>query len=195
MRDGSFKTGERSPCLKRSKEKTDPGPGPEPDPDPEPEPVDPPEPVPGSGEATDPQPTITAEESQNLTLVLGQKFNLGKGWSSSNNKILSVNSNTGAAKAKKLGSGIILTHKDGKHTIHVNIVKPLMSETKLKLEAGSEETLKINNAEGLAVIWTSSAPDVAVVEDGKVTAVAKGSAKITAKVNGKTLTITVKVTK
>ena len=161
--------------------------------DPDPKPVDPPAPVPGSGEATDPQPEITTEETQELTLVVGQKFNAGKGWSTKDTKLLSVNKKTGAVKAKKAGTAT-MSHEDGAHTISVTIVKPSVKKS-TKLEAGATETLTVPGAEGLNILWCSSAPDIATVnEEGLVTAVAKGSAKITAWVNGSAYKCSVKVT-
>ena len=124
--------------------------------------------------------------------MVGQKFNVGKGWSS-NSKILSVNKKSGAAKAKKEGTAT-LTHEDGAHSITAIIVKPALKQ-KTTLEAGNTEQLTVDNAEDLVVLWSSSAPDIASVnETGLVTAVAKGSAKITAWINGSAYKCTVKVT-
>ena len=162
----------------------DPGPGPEPDPKPGPSEV------PGGDEATDSQPAISAE-TESLTLVQGQKFNIGKGWSTKDTKVLSVNKKTCAVKAKKTGTATI-THEDGAHSIAVTIVKPTVT-AKLAMEAGETKEISLSDASGLNVVWCSSAPDVATVEDGKVTAVAKGSAKITAWINGTAYKTTVKV--
>ena len=53
----------------------------------------------------------------------------------------------------------------------------------------------MDNAGGLPVLWSSSAPDIASVnETGLVTAVGKGSAKITAWINGSAYKCSVKVT-
>ncbi len=167
--------------------------GSEPGPGPDPKPVDPPVPVPGSGEATDPQPEITSDASQDIILVEGQKFSVGKGWTTKDTKYLSVNKKTGAVKAKKAGTAV-MSYEDGVYTINVTIVKPALKKN-TKLEAGVSEVLTVSGAEGLKVLWESSAPDVAAVDkEGRVTAVSKGSAKITAWINGSAYKCTVKVT-
>ncbi len=147
--------------------------------------------VPGGDEATDSQPAITAD-TDSLTLVQGQKFNIGKGWGTKDTKVLSVNKKTGAVKAKKTGTATI-THEDGVHSIAVTIVKPTVT-SKLAMEAGETKEISLSDASDLNVVWCSSAPDVATVdENGQVTAVAKGSAKITAWINGTAYKTTVKV--
>ncbi|MCR5322464.1 MAG: Ig-like domain-containing protein [Lachnospiraceae bacterium] len=58
--------------------------------------------------------------------------------------------------------------------------KVKLSSTKKTLYAGELFTLELSNAKG-TVKWSSSNKKVAVVEDGKVTAVKKGKATITAR--------------
>ena len=71
---------------------------------------------------------------------------------------------------------------------------PSLNKKSLELTVGKSKTLKVKKAGGKAVTWSSSKPSVATVSaSGKVTAVKKGSAKITAKVGGKKLTCKVKV--
>lgn len=75
-----------------------------------------------------------------------------------------------------------------------------LNKTELNLEKGVSETLKVTyNPEaagkGKTVTWSSSDTKVATVsKDGKVTAMAPGTAKITASVDGKTAVCTVNVT-
>lgn len=75
-----------------------------------------------------------------------------------------------------------------------------LNKTELNLEKGVSETLKVTyNPEaagkGKTVTWSSSDAKVATVsKDGKVTAMAPGTAKITASVDGKTAVCTVNVT-
>lgn len=75
-----------------------------------------------------------------------------------------------------------------------------LNKTELNLEKGVSETLKVAyNPEaagkGKTVTWSSSDTKVATVsKDGKVTAMAPGTAKITASVDGKTAVCTVNVT-
>ena len=70
---------------------------------------------------------------------------------------------------------------------------PALSASTLTLDGqGKTKQLQVTGAEG-AVKWSSAKTDVATVaEDGTVTAVAKGSAVITAEVDGKQLTCEVK---
>lgn len=70
---------------------------------------------------------------------------------------------------------------------------PALSATSITLDGqGKTKQLQVTGTEG-AVKWSSAKTDVATVaEDGTVTAVAKGSAVITAEVDGKQLTCEVK---
>ncbi|MBR4061375.1 MAG: Ig-like domain-containing protein [Lachnospiraceae bacterium] len=82
----------------------------------------------------------------------------------------------------------------------VNATGVTLNKETLELAAGSDATLTAtivpDNATNKAVTWTSSATDVAIVdENGKVTAVAPGTATITATTaNNKTATCAVTVT-
>ena len=81
-------------------------------------------------------------------------------------------------------------NEDGKYEVAVSM------ESELFLEPEGSETLalSVSPAADLYVKWTSDNPDVATVdENGKVTAVSKGAANITAEVCGKTATCAVTV--
>lgn len=84
---------------------------------------------------------------------------------------------------------------DGGNDIAVTSIT--LSKSELSLEVGGEFTLTAtvspDNATDKSVTWTSSAPSIATVKDGKVTAVASGSATITAKAGEKSATCTVTV--
>lgn len=73
-----------------------------------------------------------------------------------------------------------------------------LDKTELTLKKGDTATLKAtvkpDNSNKKKVTWTSDNEAAATVVDGKVTAVATGTAKITATVEGKTATCTVTVT-
>ena len=75
--------------------------------------------------------------------------------------------------------------------------KPTLSMSKINMPAGGKRQLILFDApEGKKVTWSSSNKKVAAVsKKGKVTAKKLGTAKITAKVNGKKYTCTVKVIK
>ncbi len=150
--------------------------------------------------ALDPRPFMD-DQTSILYLVNGQKFNLGEGWSLDDSdkadykeykKLISIDKK-GNVKAKKTGSAVIVK-KDVSgnvvRSVSVNISKPELTNKKLTLVVGEEgkdrgsALLKCND--NIDVYYYSSAPDVALVDrDGNVTAVAKGTAKITAYANGK----------
>ncbi len=73
-----------------------------------------------------------------------------------------------------------------------------LSKSELSLEVGGEHTLTAtvspDNATDKTVTWTSSNAAIATVQNGKVTAVAEGSATITAKAGDKTAACAVTVT-
>ncbi|MBQ9865863.1 MAG: RICIN domain-containing protein [Lachnospiraceae bacterium] len=152
--------------------------------------------------ALDPKPEID-EDTTELYLVKGQKFSLdmadGK-WISDNKKILSV-SKKGAVNAKKTGNASLKRIDDfGKEiqSIEVTICKPVLQAKKLNLEAGGAGTekgsLALYNCDNIDVFYYSASPDVALVDqEGNVTAVAKGTAKVTAYANGNAYISTVKV--
>ena len=84
---------------------------------------------------------------------------------------------------------------NGTQTVAVESVT--LNKTELTLEVGDEETLTAtvapNNATNKTVTWSSSDNAVATVENGKVTAIAAGTATITAKAGDKTDTCSVTV--
>lgn len=81
---------------------------------------------------------------------------------------------------------------------NVAVTAITLNKTELTLEVGGEETLTAEiapaDATDKTVAWTSDHPDVAKVENGKVTALKAGSAKITAAAGGKSATCAVTVT-
>ena len=79
----------------------------------------------------------------------------------------------------------------------IPVTKVELNKTSLSLKEGGEETLTATvtpaTATDKTVTWTSSDTDVATVENGKVTAVAEGTATITAKAGEQTATCAVTV--
>ncbi|MBR3524456.1 MAG: Ig-like domain-containing protein, partial [Lachnospiraceae bacterium] len=135
----------------------------------------------------DPVPANLASVTE-LHLVKGQKFTLTeKEWTIPNKadkSVVSVN-NKGLLKAKKPGTATI-QNKEGSRTIKITVTQPSIAK-KLKLEVGGADTPIEQNYDQdyLDAYWISSNLDVATVDqNGKVHAVAKGSAKITAYING-----------
>ncbi len=161
---------------------------------------------PDASSAMDNRPEIS-DSTEEIYLVKGQKFYIGKEWTvadSVSKKYVSIDKK-GYLKAKKLpeGSDKVIIKKAGHPDITVHICQPALSDKKKTLEITETTpnptyTLTIEKDAGIRnVFWYSAAPDVATVDQrGKVTAIAKGKAKITAYVNGSAYncTITVKET-
>lgn len=139
-------------------------------------------------------------------------------WTSSDTSAVIVSPDVGntvnviAPKTERSGTATVtatVKNKLGKDvkaecavTITTDVIEPdsvSLNKTTLALKVGESDTLSATvsppDAKNKSVTWTTSAPAVATVENGKVTAVAVGTAVITAKtVNGKTATCAVTVT-
>ena len=124
-------------------------------------------------------------------------------WESSNTKVATVSKN-GKVKGKKSGKTIITattnsksykcrvtvknSKKKNEKTVDVSTL--YLNTTSIKLVAGSSETLQLtivpDNATNQTVTWQSSDDSIATVEDGVVSAISAGTAKIfVTSVNGK----------
>ena len=115
-------------------------------------------------------------------------------WHSSNPSVASVNASSGYIYAKAVGTTrIYATATDGSGcndylTVTVNnkvlVTSVTLNRTSLSLEEGQCATLYAtvcpNNASNKSLNWTSSNSNVATVNNGVITAVSKGSARITA---------------
>ena len=146
--------------------------------------------------ALDSQPDL-APESNKLTLVKGQKFVLQGGtWLSSNNSYLTI-SNKGVANAKKVTSASIeLTQiSNGKvvNEYKVSIVQPSI-EKNATIYVGSKRHINLSSSNDLNVFWVSSAPDIASVSTtGDIYGISKGTATVSAFINGNEYKCKVKV--
>jgi len=141
--------------------------------------------------------TLGKGESSTLTASIPAGSSTVRSWSSSNTKVATVSS-TGKITAKAGGTTTITvkTHngKTAKCTVTVKAAPTSvkLSSTKLTLNKGKTATLKAtlapSGAASLVKSWTSSNTKIAKVDaNGKVTAIAKGTATITFKTfNGKT---------
>ncbi len=154
-------------------------------------------------------------KGQNSTLPLNYEDTKGKiTWNTSDKKTVNVNKNKVTAK-KVTGADAFVqvydgtTPADSKFVYNIRVLEPTLvkisgtSASKYKattITVGNTLSLGIRGlgtsekyAEFYNVSWYSSNPEVAKVEDGVVTGYAKGSAKISAYVNGKAYTGTVKI--
>ena len=147
--------------------------------------------------------SLTEGESAGITAkVLPEDARYtGITWTSSNAKVATVSN--GRVTAVGAGSATITASTEGVSgtasvTVKaktVNVTGVTLDKTTLELTEGESQTLKAtvapDNATDKTVTWSSSATGVATVDaSGKVTAVAAGTATITAKTNdgGKTAT-------
>lgn len=124
-------------------------------------------------------------------------------WTTSDKSIASVES--GKVKAVKKGEATI-TAKAGDKTAEVKVVVlvPIsglsLNKDQVTLYIGETETLETTLSPADATLkdpisWTSSDESIAKVDGGKITAVGKGTAKITASAGGKTASCDVEVLK
>jgi trimeric autotransporter adhesin len=155
--------------------------------------------------------TLTAGEVGSLTATLGTTGAAPAGgwtttWQSSDPSIVAVSS-SGTLTALSAGSATITATAGGKSASVLVTVKPSVSSIDLSIPisnfvaVGSTRTLSLKvtspspaPAGGWDVVWTTSDPAVATVAPtGMVTAVAPGTASITATLGGKSASIVVEV--
>ena len=124
-------------------------------------------------------------------------------WNSSDQSIASVES--GKVKAVKKGEATI-TAKAGDKSVDIKVVvlAPIsgisLNKDNIELYIGETETLTATISPTDASLkepieWSSSNESIATVDGGKITAVGKGTAKITAKAGGKSASCSVTVLK
>jgi len=156
-----------------------------------------------SGSGMDPVPKVTKDGT--ICLVKNQSYILnGQGWVlKSGSGIISVSAKNGKITGKKKGTAEV-SNADGTENYRVVVAEPAFekesknvsgvlvgSVTELKFSVNAPNDLSAANYD---ITWCSSNPKVAVVNDGKVTAVAKGTVKIKACVGGKVYTSRMSVT-
>ena len=162
-----------------------------------------PDPIYSSGSALDPVPDLLPGTTTDLYLVKGQKFHIGDGWTinKEGKKVISI-SKKGDFNAKKEGTAVITGGKENDTcSITVHVTAPKLETKSLKLVidkadaiASGQIVLNYDHENYDKVFWHSASPDVATVDqDGKVTAVSKGTAKVSAYINGKAYTCSVSV--
>ena len=134
------------------------------------------------------------------SVLLSSKIN----WTVSPATLASVKGST--IKALQVGTGVVSGSYQGLTiNVPINVTPKLksltLSDRAAKLAPGGTFTVKLmanyttgNPVEATqAAIWTSSKASVATVKNGKITAIAKGSATIKATFGGKSITIRVTV--
>ena len=140
--------------------------------------------------------------ARSITIPAGTTYTLkvkgaGKSkitWKSSKKSVASVNSK-GVVKGVKAGSAKI-TAKVGKQTLtcNVSVKTPSINAKQVTIEANNTYQLKMNNAGSAKITWASSNKSVVIVSSkGLIKGKKKGTAKITAKLGGKTYTCNVTV--
>jgi len=125
-------------------------------------------------------------------------------WSSSNPSVASISA-AGLVTALSEGTTTITAAADGKKgECKVSVVKAAIAVTEVKLDKteltlyeGEEETLTASvlpeDATDKTITWITSDKSIASVESGKVKAVGKGTAKITASAGGKSASCNIEV--
>lgn len=136
--------------------------------------------------------TVTKDQSSSLT-IFGARGNAV--YTSSDPSVVTVSAK-GKLTGKKVGKATITASVDGKElTSTVSVIG--MNHSSILLELGAEtgfvKTLKVENASS-KIKWSTSDKNIATVtSEGVVYAQGVGSAVITAEVNGRKVTSTVKV--
>ena len=152
--------------------------------------------------------TMTLEKGKTGNLVVnynptGTTDDKTVTWTTSDSKIAAVQN----GKITAVGAGTAtITAKVGSKTAQckVTVTAPLVSisldRNTMELEIGDSSTLNVNynptdTTDNKTVTWTTSDSKIATVQNGKVTAIAEGTATITAKVGSKTAQCKVTVKK
>ncbi len=170
------------------------------DPDDPDDPIDPDEPRPDpkdDPEVDDGMETyddlIDATESRDIYLVKGQKIAvLSPAISTANKKVLSVGKPKNGyitLSAKKTGNTTIsMPGKDGSTLTHnVYIETPAFAEKTVKLSVNEKRDFAVlvgANTDKYSIFYGTSDPDIAYVAQGKLYAISKGTATISAYING-----------
>lgn len=115
-------------------------------------------------------------------------------WSSDNAAVAKVDKKTGNITAKATGTANVTVMTDSGKTATIEITVVGLSMTSLELEQYTNYVLYVEGAT-TPVKWDISNPEIAVVTNGRVSTRAKGTATITATVNGRKLTCKLTVTK
>ncbi|MCR5249292.1 MAG: leucine-rich repeat protein [Lachnospiraceae bacterium] len=178
----------------------------------------------GSSRHSGMDPDLVLEGEEDLFMVKGQKYNfpVEKKWSSDAPDVVSITNDYKSA-AKKAGHAVITGTdgtEEGKATYDVYVTDPKLVITAPEAQKGAKVLKLVEGNKGVLdldgmmidrvkdeggtekedasyeydITWVTSNKEVALVDDGEVHAVAKGNARITAYICGKTYSFNVKVT-
>ncbi|MBR1584980.1 MAG: Ig-like domain-containing protein [Clostridia bacterium] len=136
--------------------------------------------------------TLTVGKKQTLSLTGAGSVAID--WSSSNTSVATV-TKKGVVKAIGAGKATITAKIDGKKMDTAVIkVAPKFEKTTVVVTKGDKITLKLVGDNGMKASWSSADTSIATVsKSGVVKGIASGKTKISCKINGETITATVKV--
>jgi uncharacterized protein YjdB len=140
--------------------------------------------------------TMVAGEEKVVQIVLNPTTSTDSyTWSTDNPAVATVNKTTGRITARSTGKAYITVMTDSGKTASIEVTVIGLNMTSLTLEQYTTYPYRLE-VEGAtsAVKWSIDKPQVAVVSNGYVSSRAKGTATITAIVNGRKLTCKLKVT-
>ncbi len=140
--------------------------------------------------------TMVAGEEKVVQIVLNPTNSTDSyTWSTDNPAVATVNRTTGRITARSTGKAYITVMTDSGKTASIEVTVIGLNMTTLTLEQYTTYPYRLE-VEGAtsAVKWSIDKPQVAVVSNGYVSSRAKGTATITAIVNGRKLTCKLKVT-
>ena len=147
--------------------------------------------------ALNPVPVIKAGDTS-ITLVKGQKFTLPGApevkWETTNKKFVAINKK-GVLTAKKVTEAPVEI-KDGTRTVKVTVVQPKFAKKAIKATVTDLTPVSLGFDAGSAeipVAYYSNSPSVVQVVGDQYIALGKGSATVTAYVNGKAYTCRISV--
>ena len=114
-------------------------------------------------------------------------------WSTSDKNIATIDKNGNVTAVAKGTATITAKYGELSAICSVTVENPALNKTSMYLAKGASTTLKVSGTKQ-TVKWSSSDTSILTVgSNGKVKAVKTGTAKITAKVDGKKLTCKIKV--
>ena len=147
------------------------------------------------------------QKSLNATVSPSNATNKKLSWSSSRPNVVSVTGN-GVVEGLSAGNAVITVSSSNGIKANCDVVvkekvvavtSVTLDKSAITLTEGESQTLtatvKPDNATDKTVTWTTSDESIAKVENGKVTAIAEGTATITAKAGDKSATCKVTVEK